>query len=56
MIVLTREQAKERILRTMQERVDRSRYIITPPEENCRRLDLMQELGLNQGSQRSDRS
>lgn len=28
MIVLTREQAKERILRLMQERQDRSRYII----------------------------
>ena len=56
MIILPREEAKERILRLMQERQDRSRYIITPPEENCRRLDLMQELGLNQGSHRSDRS
>lgn len=32
MRVLPREEAKARILRLMQERQDRSRYIITKPE------------------------
>jgi len=45
MIVLPRKEAKERILRVMQERVDRSRYIVaSPPEERNPHLDLAEYL------------